>query len=160
MSKCLLGIVVALDFIFYFDFLSKVIEDCNSSNLRMDENCENTNIANAAPSGVVEAETSPIKPAAESALEPALSPEANVVVASDYASVAAGVSAAEEESTPTSTSLSTPAEAGAEAEAVMGMEQREKVEMDTDALEDIPNVLDFLLPPGTLPDNCATFGIM
>ena len=43
---------------------------------------------------------------------------------------------------------------------VMGMEEREKVEKDTDAIEDIPNILDFLLPPGTLPESCTTFGIM
>eukprot|EP00605_Chrysophyceae_sp_TOSAG23-4_P001902 GSChrysophyteH1.ASY1.ANO1.2100.1 assembled CDS len=43
---------------------------------------------------------------------------------------------------------------------VMGMEEREKVEKDTDDVEDIPNVLEFLLPPGTVPESCATFGVM
>ena len=42
----------------------------------------------------------------------------------------------------------------------MGMEEREKVEMDTDDIEDIPNILEFLLPPGTVPADCSSFGVM
>ncbi len=45
-------------------------------------------------------------------------------------------------------------------EVMMGMEEREKVEKDTDEIEDITDVLGFLIPSGTLPESCATFGVM
>jgi len=42
----------------------------------------------------------------------------------------------------------------------MNMEEREKVERDTDEIEDIPSILEFLLPPGTVPADCSSFGVM
>ena len=42
----------------------------------------------------------------------------------------------------------------------MGMEEREQVEMDTADLEEIPNILDFLLPAGSVPKDCCSFGVM
>jgi len=44
--------------------------------------------------------------------------------------------------------------------STMGMEEREKIERDTDDIEDIPNILEFLLPPGTVPPDCSSFGVM
>ena len=44
----------------------------------------------------------------------------------------------------------------------MSMDVREAVEMDTEESENVSasNVLDFLLPPGTVPENCSGFGVM
>ena len=41
----------------------------------------------------------------------------------------------------------------------MTMEKREEIEMDTEASEDITDVFNFLLPPGTVPPKCSHFGL-
>lgn len=41
----------------------------------------------------------------------------------------------------------------------MTMEKREEVEMDTQENEDISDIFGFLLPPGTVPEKCSSFGL-
>lgn len=41
----------------------------------------------------------------------------------------------------------------------MTMDQREQVERDTDEIEDIHNIFDFLIPPGTVPADCNQFSL-
>lgn len=41
----------------------------------------------------------------------------------------------------------------------MTMEKREEVEMDTQESEDITDIFGFLMPPGTVPEKCSSFGL-
>ena len=42
----------------------------------------------------------------------------------------------------------------------MSMEKREEVEQDTLESQDIEDIFEFLLPPGTIPKKCSTFGLL
>jgi len=46
-----------------------------------------------------------------------------------------------------------------EKDVAMSMEVREVVEKDTDEIEDVTNVFEFLLPPGTVPSDCSQFSL-
>jgi hypothetical protein len=61
----------------------------------------------------------------------------------------------EEEDTNTNTDKKEP-----EQDQEMTMDKREEVEQDTLDSEDITDIVSFLLPPGTLPEKCANFGLM
>ena len=46
-----------------------------------------------------------------------------------------------------------------EGKADMGMAERERVERDTDEIEDVTNVFEFLIPAGTVPADCSQFSL-
>ena len=46
-----------------------------------------------------------------------------------------------------------------EGKADMGMAERERVERDTDEIEDVTNVFEFLIPAGAVPADCSQFSL-
>ena len=46
-----------------------------------------------------------------------------------------------------------------EGKADMGMAERERIEKDTDEIEDVTNVFEFLIPAGTMPADCSQFSL-